>query len=212
MYVDDIVVYSKNYDEHLSHLRLILKELSDAGVQLKRAKCHFAKTEIELLGFNIDKDGIRPIPSKVAPLAKAPAPNTKKQLQSFLGSANYYRRFIPKFSIISAPLYNLLKKDVPFEWTEGPQHAFEVLKQHLVSDKVMLSYPNVDKPYKMWTDASKIGIAGVLIQTDDDGHDRVVQYYSQKLNRAQQNYSVSEREALAIINSLKHFRTYLLGS
>ena len=212
VYVDDIVVYSKNHEEHLAHLNLIMKELQKAGVQLKRSKCHFAMTDIELLGFNIDKYGIRPIPSKIAPIANSPAPSTKKQLQSFLGSANYYRRFIPGFSIISAPLYNLLKKDVMFDWGEEPQKAFKELKQHLTSDKVMLTYPNVDKPYKMWTDASKVGVAGVLVQEDDEGINRVVQYYSQKMNKAQQNYSVTEKEALAIINSLKHFRTYLLGS
>ena len=212
LYIDDILIYSENMEEHKKHLKIILDALKKANVQLKHSKCIFAAEEVELLGFIIGKNGIRPVAEKVRALEKAEPPRSKKQLQSFLGSANYYRKFLENYGMITVPLYDLLKKDVPFEWTDECQSAFDMVKSMLISDKVMLAYPDSNKKYKLFTDASGTGIAGVLKQTDNTGCDRVIQYYSQKLNKAQKNYSTTEREALAVVNSLKCFRTYVLGS
>ena len=211
VYVDDIIIYSKNMDEHLKHLDIVFNRLSQHNVQLRKSKCKIAKESVELLGFNISASGVSTDPSKLDPILKAPAPKSKQQVQSFLGSVNYYRKFIPLYSELAIPLYDLTKKNTPFKWTDLHNEAFIQLKAYL-ADTPILAYPDVAKPYKLFTDASSKAMGAVLLQTDDKGCDRVIQYFSRRFNGPQTRYSTIERECLALISAMEHFKPYLLGS
>jgi hypothetical protein len=209
-YVDDILVFSQNLTQHFSHLRIVLDALQKANVQLRKSKCFFVKQSIDFLGYNVTEQGIHPIARKLNPILNAPSPQGKKSLQSFLGSTNYYRKFIPNYSMLTASLYDLLKQHVPFNWTSEHEHNYCLLKSHLTSDQI-LSYPRIYEPYNLYVDASQVGIGSVLCQYSEEGEEKVIQYYSRKLSPVEKRYSTVEREALALIASLKEFRPYLIG-
>ena len=210
VYLDDIIIYSHNFEDHMKHLECVFQQLNKAGLTLNVVKCSFAKGHLKFLGHLITKDGILPLKEKVQAIERCPIPQNVSETRSFLGLANYYRRFVPMFSNIAAPLNKLLSSDKRFEWTADCESAFQTLKDKLKSAPI-LRRPDYNLPFAIYTDASNIGIGGVLTQTVDN-KEYVIAYCSRTLNRAEQNYSTTERECLAVVYSIKEFRPYIYGT
>jgi len=209
-YLDDVSVVSKTWEDHLQHVRDVFQRLVDAGLTLKAKKCHFCLPEMPYLGHLAGPNGIRPNPDKVKEVQDMPTPSKKKDLRSFLGLAQYYRRFVLGFSQVASPLYELLKLHASFDWQDCHQQAFSALKESLISSPV-LAYPDVNKPFTLYTDASDVGVGAVLAQ-EQDGVEKVVQYLSRKLDATEKKYPPTEKECLAVVWAIEKCRTYLWGS
>ena len=212
VYLDDILVYSKNKEDHEQHLRQVLQRLKDNQLYAKLTKCSFFASSIEYLGHIADGEGLRPNPRLVQALMDFPCPKTLKELQSFLGLANYYRKFISNFSQIALPLTDATRNSTqsnlrPIEWTKSMQAAFDELKKALTSAPC-LALPDPDGEFEVTTDASEDAkaVGAVLMQ---NGHP--VAYESKKLNPHQLNYSVHDKEMCAIMHALERWRPFLLG-
>ena len=211
IYIDDIVVYGRSIQEHHVNLTRVLARLRQHGLQLKPTKCDMAKDSIELLGFQVSAEGLRPLPSRVADLLKLTPPTDKTGVRSFLGMTGYYRNLLPQYSKMALPLTNLTGAKAHFYWGPDQQKAFDQLKQALAHDPVT-AHPDPRKPYTLYTDASHYCIGGVLCQRDDQGRERVIQYVSQKLSGAQLNWAVIEKEAWAALYCLKKLHVYTWGA
>ncbi|XP_036148743.1 uncharacterized protein LOC118647611 [Monomorium pharaonis] len=209
VYMDDIVIYARSLKEHEVKFERLMKRLKAANLQLQPDKCEFLRQEVAYLGHIICADGVRPDPNKVEAVIKFPVPKNVKNIKQFLGLVGYYRKFIPNFSKIAKPLTDLLKKDTIFNWQQKHTEAFDILRLSLCSEPI-LQYPDFNKPFTLTTDASGYAIGGVLSQTCT-GQDLPVAYTSRTLNKAEQNYSTIEKECLAIIYCINHFRPYLYG-
>ena len=209
IYLDDIIVFSATVEEHLDRLGDVLKLLRTAGLKLKPAKCNFLNQEVLFLGHIVGAQGIQPNPQLVAAVKEWKEPCSVKQVQQFLGLCNYYRRFVYRFSEIAAPLTHLTEKKTAFQWTSDCQTAFDELKEALCEAPI-LAYPSSVGQFIVDTDASNIGIGGVLSQVQN-GKERAIWYASKKLSRAQRRYCVTRRELLAVVVFLQEFRHYLLG-
>ena len=202
-YIDDIVIFSKNFDQHLKDLREVFTKLKLANLKLKLEKCDFLKSKVNYLGHVITDRGITFENNNK--LRDTPVPQNAKTLQQFLGLANYYRKFIPLFSSIASPLYKLLKKDAKFDWTDKCQIAFDLLKKHLSKD-LCLNHPNYNKEFYLFTDASTTGVGAVLMQPDDNGDLRPLSFFSKTMSLTQTKYSPTKREALGLVLALQHYR------
>ena len=209
VYLDDIIVLGRNFDEHLKNLGIVLQKLKDANLQLKPAKCALCKTEVTYLGHKISREGVATDQAKVDKVENWPQPKTSQELQRFLGLASYYRKFIRNFASIARPLHRLTEKGRPFKWTSECDSAFCKLKQSLTTAPILV-YPDFSRPFILDTDASNDGIGAVLSQ-EYDGSERVVAYASRTLNKSERKYSVTRKELLAVVVFTQHFRTYLLG-
>ena len=209
-YLDDILVFSEDFDTHLAHIEEVFTRLKDAKLSINRKKCHFIKAEIEYLGHIISASGIRPNPEKVRAIQTLGPPTNVRGVRSMIGLVGYYRNFIPQFSAIARPLTHLTKKNVRFEWTDECQQSFEYLKQKLVSAPI-LAYPDLNKPYSLYTDASDYAIGGILTQ-DVEGGERVIQYVSHQLTPNRLHYAVIEKEAFALVYCITKLKQYLLGA
>lgn len=210
VYLDDIIVFSKTRAEHVENLRMIFDLLRQANLKLGLAKCKFFCESVNYLGHIISGEGISPDPEKIEKLAKYPLPNTVVELQSFLGLASYYRRFIKQFSTLAHPLIAQSKKSkgVPLNWGPDERLAFESLRQCLITPPI-LAFPDFSKEFQIFTDASNYGIGAVLSQMQDN-KEVVIAYASRHLNTAEVKYSTIEREALAVVFGIKRYRYYLL--
>ena len=211
VFLDDIVIYSKNPSEHASDLELVLKDIQNANLTLKESKCHFGKTELDLLGYVISAEGIRAQPSKTSAIQQLPPPQNIAELRRFLGMSSYYRQLVPEFARIASPLYQLTKKGEPWVWDSKRQNAFNQLKEGLCSNQVM-AHPDTSKPYILYTDACDHAIGGILCQEDDDGIERPIQYLSAQLTSTQRKWATIEKECFAVVYCLDKLRCYLLGS
>ena len=211
VYIDDVVIFSKSLEEHVTHLKEVMGRISENGLKIKLSKCFFAQPKIRLLGHVVDKDGIHVDDDKVVAIKDTPTPTTKTELRSFLGLAGYYRRFIRNFAEISAALHRETSGTGKLIWTNDMAFAFESLKKKLTEPPV-LAFPDFDSPFVVETDASNVSLGAVLAQKKSDGKIHPVQYASRTMTDAERNYSTSEREALAVIFALKKFRVYLLSS
>ena len=209
IYIDDIVVPGRSFQETLERLTMVLTRLEKAGLKLKTKKCHLFQDNIEFLGHRVCKDGIRAVAAKVKDIVDWAVPHDLKGLRGFLGMAGYYRRMIKNFATIAAPLNGLLKKGVRFEWTNKCQEAFQLLKDALVSDQVM-AYPQKGGRYILDSDACDLGAGAVLSQVQG-GVERVIAYWSKGWSPSQRNYSTTRKEMLACLLSMEAFRYYLLG-
>ena len=163
-YLDDIIIFSQNEEDHLKHIEIIFKKLKKADLKLKESKCDFFKREIHYLGHLISVDGIQPLPEKLESIHNMPKPRSPKEIKQFLGLTGYYRKFVPRFSDMARPLTKLLAHDCEFKWTNQCDISFQMLKDTLCSAPI-LKYPDTSKPYTLYTDASNYGWAGVLTQS-----------------------------------------------
>ena len=209
VYLDDVILFGETLQEHNERLREILERLRKHNLKIEPDKCEFLKTELQYLGHVVTTQGVKPDPLKVEAITKFPHPKSPTDVKSFLGLVGYYRKFIPKFSGIAKPLNELLKKDVPFHWSENQEKAFNELKEILISEP-LLQYPDFTKSFVLTTDASGFAVGAILSQGPIN-HDKPIAYASRTLNSAEQNYSVIEKELTAIVWACKHFRPYLLG-
>jgi len=209
IYLDDVIVFSSSFDEHLRRLRNVFNALRKAHLQLKLSKCSFACTEVSYLGHIVSASGITPDPRKVAAVLQFPPPTEAKPLRQFLGLTNYYRKFIHNYASIAEPLHRALKNCKKFQWTASCQQAFEALKLKLTSPPI-LSYPDFSHPFILHSDASATAIGAVLSQLQS-GRETVICYWSRQLTKAERNYSTIEREALAVVGAVKEFYPYLYG-
>jgi len=205
-YLDDLLLISKgSYEDHLEKLDEVLKRLHDAGLQANIRKSRFAQSELEYLGYWITRDGVQPMANKVEAIHNIATPTTKKQLRSFIGMVNYYRDMWIRRSENMAPLTALTSVNAKWEWTDVHQHAFENIKKH-ASRETLLAWPDFSKTFDVHTDASDSQLGAVISQEG-----KPIAFYSRKLNPAQTRYTTTERELLAIVETLKEFRNILLG-
>ncbi|XP_029675230.1 uncharacterized protein LOC115242829 [Formica exsecta] len=209
VYMDDIVIYATSLEEHERKYNALMERLREANLKLQPDKCEFLKTEVTYLGHVISKDGVKPDPKKLEAVQRFPRPKTPQNIKQFLGLAGYYRRFIPNFSKFAKPLTNLLKNDTRFEWTSVQEESFEILKQKLCEEPI-LQYPDFSKPFILTTDASGIAVGGILSQGEIN-KDLPIAYASRTLTDNELKYDTYEKEALAIVYCVKHFRPYLYG-
>lgn len=216
-YLDDILVTGHDWDSHLANLTEVVRRLSKAKLSLKLEKCRFFQKEVDFLGHVVSQEGIKAQPQKIKAIRDFPRPKTLRELQSFLGLANYYRKFLENFSKMARPLYELTKmgkrKTKPsqlIDWNNEAEMSFVKIKD-VISREVVLSLPDFSRPFSLTTDASDYAIGGVLQQEDDQGRLRPLSFFSRLLNKAERNYSTLEREALAIVYGLKVNRPLLLG-
>jgi transposase InsO family protein len=210
-YLDDILIYSRNEKEHIQHVREVLKRLGAAGLQVDIDKCEFHTTKTKYLGLIITPGGIEMDPAKVKAILDWEPPQTKRQLQRFLGFANFYRRFIRDFSALAQPFHNLTRKDVKFDWNESCQSAFQALKEAFTTAPTLHSF-DWSKPAVVEVDASNWSAGGVLSQTDDNGVLRPVAYFSAKHSAQECNYDIYDKELLAVVKALEEWRPELEGS
>lgn len=213
VYLDDIVVFSPSFDQHIQDLRAVFDRLRNAQLSVNLKKCKFASNKISFLGYVISPEGLHTDPEKIRAVSEFPIPTNADTLRSFLGLAGYYRCFIGKFSVISAPLNNLLKKDVPWVWSPLHQQSYDTLKQSLVSAPI-LRFPDFSSPFELHTDGACTAGIGVILCQRDPSNNRAyaVSFASRSLSPAEKNYGVSEVEALAIVWGIKKFAHYLTAT
>ncbi|KAJ9520744.1 hypothetical protein QJQ45_007613 [Haematococcus lacustris] len=214
VYLDDILIFSRTQEEHAQHLRRVLSLLQQHKLYAKLSKCEFGLSQTEFLGHIITSTGIACDPKKVAAVESWPTPQTVHDVRSFLGLANFYRRFVKNFSDIAAPITALTQTDGhdkqgKVAWGPVQQSAFEALKKALTTAPVLIA-PDPSQPYTLRCDASGIGIGAVLTQGRGPA-ERVVAYHSRKLLPAERNYPTHEQELLSVVEALKVWRHYLLG-
>ena len=213
-YLDDLIIFSTTWEDHLTHLKAVLSRLQELGLTTKPSKCQFAMTECTYLGHVVGNGVVKPEEGKLRTIEQFPQPKTKKQIQSFLGLSGYYRRFIPNYATIAVPLTNMTRKSEPEKviWTTQCTKAFSKLKELLLSAPVMMN-PDFSCPFILQTDASEVGVGAVLSQTDAEGCDHPVAYFSRKLLPREQKYATIEKECLAIkLGGVEAFQVYLLGN
>ena len=209
IYLDDVIIFSRDFDEHVRRLREVLKRLREASLKLKPKKCNLFKSQVRFLGHVINEEGALPDPDNVAKLVNWPVPAKVKDVRAYLGLGNYYRRFVKGYSQLVKPLTELTCKGVAFDWTPACQQAFEKLKSVLLSPEIM-AYPSDDGDYLLDCDACDVSI-GAVLSIVKDSRERVVAYGSRTLNRAERNYCVTDRECLAVKYFCEHYKHYLLG-
>lgn len=209
-YMDDLVICTDTFDEHVRILKEIARRLREAGLSISKKKSHFCRKQTKFLGYLISTEGIHADPARVDPIIKLAQPRNIRAVRSLIGAANWYRRFIPNFSDLVAPITELLKKsNTPFKWTDRAENAFGNLKTFLTSPPILHS-PDFTKPFTITADASDIGCGSFLSQ-NIDGMDVIISYFSAKFTDAQRKYTVTERECLGCLLSMKHFRGYIEG-
>ena len=206
-YIDDLLVISTgSFENHLSDLDKVLTRLNEAGLKVNRTKSFFARTELEYLGYWITQNGVKPLSKKVEAITNLAPPKTRKQLRSFIGLVNYYRDMWKKRSEILAPLKALTSNKVKWQWPDEAQNAFDSMKR-IMARETILAYPDFNKPFEIQTDASAYQLGACISQQDG----KPIAFYSRKLTPTQSRYTTTERELLSIVETLKEFRTILLG-
>ncbi|XP_066946149.1 uncharacterized protein [Macrobrachium rosenbergii] len=208
VYIDDIVIYSDDWDTHLKRIKALFEVLKKAGLVVNLKKSEFAKAKVVYLGHVVGDGKVTPKQANVEAIEKISVPKCRRDVRKFLGLLGYYRRFVKNFSDIAVPLTNLLKKKVAFIWTKEAQNAFESLKGILLSFPILRA-PDFDLPFSLATDASDVGVGAVLLQNDEQGVSHPVAFFSKKLTSAQRKYSTVEKETLALILAINHFSVYL---
>ena len=210
VFLDDIIVISPTFEHHIAMLLRVHDKLKKANLTINFAKSQFFRTELKYLGYIVNSQGLQVDPSKVDAILNYPTPTNKKEVKRFLGTASWYRRFVPNFSSIAGPLNRLTstgKKASPFAWSKEAEDSFNKLKECLITAPI-LSRPNYDLPFEVHTDASDYGVGALLTQTID-GVEHPIAYMSKSLTAQERNYSITEREALAVVVALEHWRCYL---
>lgn len=210
IFIDDLCAWDSDLDTHVQHLEIILSTLREHKLYIKESKCEWIKPEVSFLGHRISKDGVSMEDGKVQAILDWPAPRNVAELRSFLGMAGFYRHFLRHYAQASAVLTDLFKKDQQWTWTANQQAALEDLKHKLTTAPV-LAYPDPTKPFTITTDASSRAIGAVLTQDHGRGQQPIA-YFSRKLTPTELRWAAYERELLALIEGLKHWRHYLRGA
>ncbi len=210
-YLDDLVIYSVDWPEHVRLLRIVFERLAKANLTLNLAKCDFGQATVTYLGKEVGQGQVRPVEAKIIAISEFSVPTTRRELRRFLGMAGYYRSFCRNFSTIVSPLTALLSPSKPFEWSAECQYAFDCVKTLLCNAPVLLA-PDCSQGFKLEVDASAFGAGAVLLQEDKNGIDHPISYFSRKFNKHQFNYSTIEKEALALLFALQHFEVYIGSS
>lgn len=208
-YLDDVIICSRTFEEHLELLTEVATRLRRANLTVSQEKSKFCRKEMRYLGYVLNENGWKVDEDKISCIVKFPTPQSRKEVQRFLGMCNWYRRFIANFAEIAVPLTELTKVKIKFRWTSKAEDSFVKLKSMLVSAPV-LAMPDYSRPFSIACDASDIAIGAVLTQ-DFDGEEHPIGYFSQKLSASERNYSVTERECLAVIRAIEKFRGYVEG-
>lgn len=208
-YLDDILVYSDDVTKHEEHVKEVLERLRAYGLELKPEKCEFHKEEVEFLGHMVGINGVRISEAKIKTIKEWERPKTVKDIQSFLGFVNFNRQFIKDFAKISIPLTRLTKKEEPWKWTEEQESAFQQLKEACVKEPVLIPFTS-GKPLRVETDASDLAIGAVILQEKDQKWHPIA-YHSRKFSQAEERYDIHDKELLAIVEALGHWRTYAEG-
>ena len=211
-YLDDLIIFSTTWEDHLMHLRAVLSRLKELGSTTKPSKCQFGMTECTYLGHVVGNGVVKPEAGKLRTIDQFPQPKTKKQIKSFLGLSGYYHQFIPNYATIAVPLTNMTRKSEPEKviWTPQCTRAFNKLKEILLSAPIMMN-PDFSRPFILQTDASEVGVGAILSQTDTEGYDHPVAYFSRKMLPREQKYATIEKECLAIKPGMEAFQVYLQG-
>jgi len=226
VYIDDVNAHSRTFEQHMRDLEEVFTRIRNAGLKLRADKCKFCFNEIEFLGYVVGKDGIKTDQKKIEKVKQFPKPKTITELNGFLGLASYYRRFIKNFSTIAKPLNDLMKNieykkgtkqkeqnkiiSIEEKWNTKQEESFENLKKKLCTTPV-LAYPDFEKEFLLYTDASGFALGAVLSQKDENDKEHVIYYASKSLNQAEQNYSATELECYAVVWAIEKFRHYLEG-
>lgn len=210
-YVDDILVFTTgSLEQHVKDVQAVFERLATTTFKTAPEKCEFHKKSVKFLGFIIGTDGVRIDPEKTRSIEEWPTPRTVKEIQSFLGLANYNRKFIPDYSRVAIPLTKLTRKDTPFKWTSDQENAFQALKKMCTTSPTLRIF-DVKLPIQIETDASDLAIGACLTQ-EHSGQRHPLAYYSRKMTPAEQNYDIHDKELLAIVVSLQHWRVYAEGA
>lgn len=209
VYMDDIIIFSSSFEEHVKDITKILQKLKEACLKIQLDKCYFFRREVQFLGHTVTEKGVKPNCDKIEVIKNWPIPRNEKELKQFLGTIGYYRRFIKDFAKMVKPLTQLLRSDTDFTFTPEIIQCFEKCKSLLTLDPI-LAYPDFAKEFILTTDASDFAIGAVLSQ-GQIGKDRPIAYASRTLCKTEENYCTTEKELLAIIWAVKHFRPYLYG-
>ena len=211
VYMDDILIYATTLELLEKYTKRVLQKLRDHDLFLKANKCEFNKTKMEYLGLVVEEGKISTDPVKVKGFADWPIPTCVKDVQSFLGFGNFYRKFIPGFLTLAAPLNALLKKEAPFHWTKEAQRSSNSFKQRLTSSLVLMMLDQT-RPFQIECDASKYASGAVLTQQDNNGDRHPMAFLSKTFSETERNYEIYDRELLAIIRALEEWRHYIQGS
>ena len=205
-YLDDILIHSQTWDQHMKHLDTVFTKLRKAGLNVKERKCTFASGSCVYLGHVVGNGSVKPMDCKVSAVKNFREPQTKKDVRSFLGLCGYYRKFVPNFSTVAAPLSELTRKNMPKKviWTTKCDQAFLELKEALTRAPILMT-PDWTLPFILQTDASSTGLGYVLSQVNSKGEEHPIAFASKKLLPSERNYSAIEREALAIVKGIKPF-------
>ena len=211
VYLDDLIIFAKDYQEHFERISEVFERLLQARLKLSPKKCHFLQRKIYYLGHIIEDGKISPDPSKTHLIDTYPIPKNLKEVRSFTALVSYYRKYIKNFAQIAKPLSCLLEKNAKFNWTEDCQRAFDTLRMAL-SERTQLTLPDFSKPFQLACDASAVAVGAVLSQVGEDGREYPIAFASKVLSKTERNWSVTEREAYAIVWSVNYFRSFLLGN
>jgi len=210
VFIDDVIVGTETEEGHDELVVEVIKRLEENDLYIKPEKCKWKVKEVNFLGVVIGPEGIKMEKEKVKGVLEWPTPKCVKDIQKFLGLANYYCRFIEGFAIVARPLHNLVKKDKKWEWTEKEEKAFQKLKERFTKEPV-LAAPDIDKKMRMEVDVSDYAMGGVLLMKCGDGLWRPVAFLLKSLNETERNYEIHDKEMLAIIRGLEVWRHLLEG-
>ena len=210
VYLDDLLVIGNDFDEFVDTIVKVANHLKEAKLTINADKSKFGFKYLKYLGFIVGDGKLQVDPDKVAAIQNFPVPKTPRMVRSFMGMAGWYRRFVPEFATMSAPITDSLKKGTKFKFTQEAVEAFKKLKDAMSSAPVLIN-PDFTKHFFIQCDASNRGIGAVLFQKDEEGYEHPIYFHSQKLNSAQCNYTVTEKECLAVVTAIQKFRPYVEG-
>ena len=209
-YVDNIFIFSKTFEEHLSTLKIVFESIIKHNLSLKAEKCEIGCNELDFLGFHVAKNSVSPRLDNVQKLIDFPVPTSKKKVQAFLGLANFNRKFIPKYAELTKPLTSILSDKEKFVWTNSQQNSFENVKQ-ILARAPALGLPDFKKPFYIQTDASDIAVGGVLFQYNDSKERVVLGYHSKTMKKSQLNWKVTEKEMYGVKVCCEKWNVYCNG-
>jgi len=181
VYLDDVIIYSNNLDEHKRHIKAVLEKIREANLKLKPSKCQWFQTELKFIRHLVRRNSIKSDPRNVKKIKNTEVPKNTIEFRRFLGMAQYYRQYINRYADLTGPLYDMLKESGPAVWGQTQQEAFDIIKNKLATEPIR-AHSDFNKPFKLYTDASDTGLGAVLAQDDEEGKERIIAYEARRLN------------------------------